>query len=139
MVKSVTSRGRGFPDYTDMIHRVAISAYGKNQGYFWALYKFLGIYGQTQYYVDIPLPEGKKIYLHQVDISTSVGYLVDLIVRIISNTTEEYVVSDYGGVVFKPRVPIYLTSNDTLRIFFAHYAPSSVTAYVSLNLWGVME
>lgn len=139
MVKVVTSRGVGFPDYTDIIHRVAISAYGKNQGYFWAMYKFSNIYGQVQYYVDIPLPEGKKIYLHQVEVSTSLGYLVDLVVRIIGDVTEEHIVSDYGGATFRPRVPIYLTSDDTLRVFFAHYAPSSVTAYVSINLWGVQE
>ena len=140
MVRSVTPRGIGFPDYTDIIHRVAISAYGKNQHYSYLLVKFTEIYGQTEYSVDIPpVPEGKKFYLYQVEVTTSVDYLVDLVVRIISDVTEEHLVSDYGGATFRPRIPIHLTSKDSLTIFFRHYGPATTAAYTSLSLWGVTE
>jgi len=141
-MKVVISRGVGFPDYTDMIYRAAISTYAKNQGLWFYTGKVSDIYGQIQYYVNIPIEEGRRIYLSLAEVSMSVGYLVDLVVRITKSdgSYEEYVTSGYGSATFRPEVPILIIGGEnTLTLFFNHWGPMTTTAYTSLNVYGVWE
>lgn len=143
-MKVIKSKGTGFPDYTDILHRISIQDYERHQEFFYFSLLKEDISSQVVE-IEVPIMQYLPLTVYRISISTSVNVMiVAYIGRIFYHNGTPWAITydmiDFGyqnidikvdeGILYKPE-------NENMYLYIAVH--SSEPYDLTVNIYGSYE
>lgn len=142
MVRIVSPKGTGFPDYTDILHRISVETYKEQSSWYWAAVPpfYFHINTNTWYVFQINpnIPENRELFLNTVVATVPSTRLLTLEIYSKDGDLVEKA-SEYQKVVFSVKEGIKYYHNTYIVIKVCVHATTTTTEYLTLYCYGLQQ
>jgi len=139
-MKLITPKGTGWPDYTDILHRIAVESYGKLQDFYY--FTAIDLVVQPNIWHEVPLPSLKEdsvAYLNQFEISIPYNYLIEMRIKNERWGANEIVCFGYQTVSFFTRDGLLYKYGDNFYVRFIIHADITDLILATARVHGIWE
>jgi len=143
MVKTITPKGTGFKDYTDVLHRVAVETH-IDQNFWQFCYgappNLVTIDTNTWVEIDIPvnIPAGYELIVNTISVSISSNRMIEtMIYDTHSNLLDDLI--SFQNTIFHSKEGLKFNPGDVIRLLIKVYSKTADTVYLTVYAIGIYQ